>query len=103
MIIDSHGHIVMPDELYRHFVEIVSSRANPILRENYRGPSDELVQKAAQSLISLMDRNGTDLQFISPRPYMMAHSIKPAKVGLEWCRSVNNVIHRQVQMFPDRL
>lgn len=103
MIIDSHGHIVMPDELYRHFVEIVSSRANPILRDNYWGPSDELVKKAAQTVINLMDRNGTDVQFISPRPYMMAHSIKPAKVGMEWSRSVNNVIHRQVQMFPDRL
>ena len=103
MIIDIHGHIVMPDELYRFFVEVVSSRANPMLRENYLGPADEFVRKAAQSLIDLMDRNGTDLQLISPRPYMMAHSVKPAKVGLEWCRAVNNVIHRQVQMFPERL
>jgi 4-oxalmesaconate hydratase len=103
MIIDSHGHIVMPDELYRHFVELVSARANPILRENYQGPSDDLVHKATESLITIMDRNGTDLQFISPRPYMMAHSISPARVGYEWCRSVNNVIHRQVSMFPDRL
>ena len=103
MIIDSHAHIVMPDELYRHFVELVSARANPVLRENYAGPSEEILRKATEGLIRLMDKNGTDVQFISPRPYMMAHSTKPAKVGLEWNRSVNNVIHRQVRMFPDRL
>ena len=103
MIIDSHAHIVMPDELYRHFVELVSARANPVLRQNYAGPSDEILRKATEGLIRLMDKNGTDVQFISPRPYMMAHSTKPSKVGREWNRSVNNVIHRQVQMFPDRL
>ncbi|HEX3809860.1 MAG TPA: amidohydrolase family protein [Rhizomicrobium sp.] len=103
MIIDSHAHIVMPDELYRHFVEVVSARANPIPRQNYKGPSDELLRVPTEQLIKLMDRNGTDVQFISPRPYMMAHSIKPSKVSEIWNRSVNDVIHRQVQMFPDRL
>ncbi|HEX4534876.1 MAG TPA: amidohydrolase family protein [Rhizomicrobium sp.] len=103
MIIDSHAHIVMPDELYRHFVEVVSARANPIPRQNYKGPSDELLRVPTEHLIKLMDRNGTDVQFISPRPYMMAHSIKPSKVSEIWNRSVNDVIHRQVQMFPDRL
>src|SRR5271154_7472327 len=98
MIVDSHAHIVMPDELYRHFVELVSSRANPLLRENYAGPSDELLRKTTEGLIKIMDRVGTDIQFISPRPYMMAHSYKPPKVGATWNRSVNNVIHRQVKM-----
>ncbi|MEX1147342.1 MAG: amidohydrolase family protein [Sphingomonadales bacterium] len=103
MIIDSHAHIVMPDELYRHFTETVSARANPVLRQNYKGPDDDLLRKTTEGLIKVMDRNGTDVQFISPRPYMMAHSIKPAQVSAVWNRSVNDVIHRQVQMFPDRL
>jgi 4-oxalmesaconate hydratase len=103
MIIDSHAHIVMPDELYRHFVELVAARANPIVRENYKGPSDELLRKPTENLIAMMDKVGTDVQFISPRPYMMAHSMKPAKVSSVWNRSVNDVIHRQVGMFPDRL
>lgn len=103
MIIDAHGHIVMPDELYRHFAELVSARANPVLRQDYRGPSDELLRKTTQNLINIMDKVGTDLQFISPRPYMMAHSISPQRVSAEWNRSVNNVIARQVAMFPDRL
>jgi 4-oxalmesaconate hydratase len=103
MIVDSHAHIVMPDELYRHFAELVAARANPVLRENYQGPSDELLRKSTQNLIDLMNRNGTDVQFISPRPYMMAHSLSPARVSAEWNGSVNNVIARQVAMFPDRL
>lgn len=102
-IIDSHAHIVMPGELYRHFAETVSARANPVLRENYKGPDDAQVREATENLIKIMDKNGTDVQFISPRPYMMAHSIQPAKVSAVWNRSVNEVIHRQCKMYPDRL
>ena len=29
MIIDSHAHLVMTDELYRYMGELVASRANP--------------------------------------------------------------------------
>ncbi len=103
MIIDSHAHVVMPDELYRHLAELVAARANPVLRNNYAGPNDEVVRKTTEGLIKLMDQVGTDLQFLSPRPYMMLHSIKPAKVSQVWNRTVNDLIHRQVQMFPARL
>lgn len=102
-IIDSHAHIVMPGELYRHYTELVSARANPVLRNNYEGPDDAQLRAVTEQLIQIMDKNGTDVQFISPRPYMMAHSIKPAKVTREWNRSVNSVIARQCRMFPDRL
>src|SRR5690606_38358332 len=72
-------------------------------RLNYKGPDDEQLRQATEGLIRIMDKNGTDVQFISPRPYMMAHSIRPSKVSAEWNRLVNDVIHRQCQMFPDRL
>ena len=32
MIIDSHAHVVMPEDMYRYFAELVSARANPVWR-----------------------------------------------------------------------
>lgn len=101
MIIDSHGHVVMPDESYRVMAELVSSRANPSL--GAAGPSEEVVKASADKLIGIMDQVGTDIQFLSPRPYAQMHSVKPGKVTLLWTRYVNNLIHSQVKLHPDRL
>src|ERR1700754_1484903 len=100
MIIDSHAHIVMPDALYRLMAGLVGSRANPPRPED--SVSDEALRKAATGLIAKMDEVGTDIQFISPRPYMMLHSLKPAAVSQTWNPLVNDVIARQVKMFPER-
>ena len=49
-----------------------------------------------------MDKVGTDIQFLSPRPYMQMHSVKPAKVTAMWTTHMNDLIYRTVQMFPTR-
>jgi 4-oxalmesaconate hydratase len=100
MIVDSHAHIVMPDVLYRMMAGLVGSRANPARPED--AVSDEALNKAATGLIAKMDEVGTDVQFISPRPYMMLHSLRPAAVSQTWNGLVNDVIARQVKMFPKR-
>jgi 4-oxalmesaconate hydratase len=100
MIIDSHAHIVMPDELYRYMGELVASRANPA--GPFGGVAAEVIHTVARRLISIMDGVGTDLQFLSPRPYMMLHSLKPAKVTALWTRAVNDAIHAQCQLYPKR-
>ena len=42
------------------------------------------MRKAGQSIIDIMDTVGTDIQFLSPRPYMQMHSVKPARVTALW-------------------
>jgi 4-oxalmesaconate hydratase len=101
MIIDFHAHVVMPDVAYRFMAGLVASRANPI--ESPKIPSDEILLPVTKKHIENMDKVGTDVQFISPRPYAQLHSIKPAKVTASWTRYVNDLIHRQCQLFPDRL
>ena len=100
MIIDSHAHVVMPQEVYRYQVDLLASRMNPVVP--YVPVSDELLRKTTEGLVKQMDAVGTDIQFISPRPFAQMHSIKPASVPLGWARCVNDVIHRQCQMFPTR-
>lgn len=99
MIIDSHAHVVVPDESYKFMAELVASRANPVGMPKL---TDEAVRKAGQTILDIMDRVGTDIQFLSPRPFMQMHSIKPAKVTALWTKHMNDLIFRTVQMFPTR-
>jgi len=99
MIIDSHAHVVIPKESYKFMAELVSNRGNPTMPPNV---PDESVCVAGQQIIDIMDRVGTDIQFLSPRPYMQMHSIKPSIVTSLWTKHMNDVVYRTVQMFPDR-
>ncbi len=100
MIIDSHAHVVMPQHMLNYLVEVMAARANPTLGNP--APADDVLRTATEGLIKQMDAVGTDIQFLSPRPYMQMHSMKPAKITASWTRAVNDVIARQVKMFPER-
>ncbi|MFX1675092.1 amidohydrolase family protein [Paraburkholderia sp. A2WS-5] len=99
MIIDSHAHVVMPPQSFRYMAELVGGRANPSANPNI---PDESVRQQAEELVRSMDAVGTDVQFISPRPYLQMHSIKPSRVTQLWTRHCNDLIKRFVDMFPDR-
>lgn len=99
LIIDSHAHVVIPPQSFRYMAELVGSRGNPSMPPKL---SDEVVREAGQSIIDIMDRVGTDIQFLSPRPYLQMHSLKPARVTAAWTRHMNDLIYRKVQMFPKR-
>ena len=99
MIIDSHAHIVMPPESFRYMAELVGGRANPSTTPKIPETS---VRKVAEELVKGMDAVGTDVQFISPRPYLQMHSVKPGRVTELWSRHCNDLIARFVAMFPER-
>ena len=99
MIIDSHAHIVMPPESFRYMAELVGGRANPSTTPKV---PDASVRKMAEELVRSMDAVGTDVQFISPRPYLQMHSVKPGRVSELWSRHCNDLIARFVEMFPGR-
>jgi 4-oxalmesaconate hydratase len=100
MIVDSHAHLVAPEALYAWQGHLISNRANP----DGGAPkiSDEALEKAMQGHFQLLDSVGTDVQFISPRPYAMMHSLKPAKMVQKWNIFMNDLIARQVAMHPER-
>lgn len=99
MIIDSHAHVVMPAESFRYMAELVGGRSNP--NTPPRVP-EAAVRKAAEELVRIMDSVGTDMQFISPRPYLQMHSVTPGRVTELWTRHCNNLIADFVRFFPDR-
>lgn len=99
LIIDSHAHVVLPPESYKFMSELVASRANPASKPKL---TDEAVRVAGQGIIDIMDRVGTDIQFLSPRPYMQMHSVKPAAVTALWTAHMNDLVFETVKMFPKR-
>ena len=107
MIIDCHSHVSAPAKLWAYKAGLLASRGS-----HGRGGvniSDEEMMEALNTGMAggrlghlpYMDHLHHDMHLISPRPYQMMHSEKPAKI-VQWLHEeVNNVIHQQVQMLPD--
>ncbi len=109
MIVDVHGHVSAPDKLYAWKASLLSHRgahgvAGPKLsddqiREAYLEPNDSF---GNVSHLDHIDGAGVDVQLISPRPYQMMHSERPAKIVEAFTVEVNNVIARSAELFPGR-
>lgn len=107
MIIDCHGHVSAPAELWAYKANIISHRGS-----HGRGKvvvSDEELlaamnqkEMAPVGHLDMLERAGTDVQLISPRPFQMMHSQKPGRVVHWFCEEVNTIIHRQVQLMPNK-
>ncbi len=99
MIIDVHGHVTAPPHLYAYKAGLVSHRG----AHGRGGPpiTDEQIKASLKRHLDLLEEVGTDLQFISPRPFQMMHSEKPEAIVHYWNEAVNDVIAREVQMHPD--
>jgi predicted TIM-barrel fold metal-dependent hydrolase len=100
MIIDMHAHVVAPPELYAYKAGLLSSRGAH--GKGGHGCSPARIEEFAQQNIALMDSVGTDIQFLSPRPFQGMHAEKPAKLVQWWHEAVHDIIHQQTKTHPDR-
>ena len=106
MIIDCHGHVSAPAELWAYKASLLSHRgAHGRGRVNV---SDEDIRRAANKKemapmghLDMLHSHGTDRQLISPRPFQMMASAKPARAVHWFTEETNIIIHRQMQLFPD--
>ena len=98
-VIDIHGHVTAPAELYVYKSLLHSSRGTHG-KDGIRLP-DELVAKAAQKHVDTLKQVGTDIQLISPRPFHQMHSEKPEKIVQLWIRANNDIIAQNCRLFPD--
>lgn len=107
MIIDCHGHVSPPAELFAYKALIMSHRGEHGRR--IAEISDEEILRYANKKemapcghLDMLDRVNTDLQLISPRPFQMMHSVKPERLVHWFTEETNNIIARTVQLLPDR-
>jgi predicted TIM-barrel fold metal-dependent hydrolase len=109
MIIDCHGHVSPPTQLWAYKASIISHRG-----AHGRGGvhvSDDEIRDAVEnkrfeggdkSHMAFLDEVGTDMQCISPRPFQMMTSEKPSRLVQWFTEETNNIIARQIKLYPKR-
>lgn len=106
MIIDCHGHVSAPVELWAYKAGLLSHRGSHG-RGSVKVSDEELIAAAHKKEtwpdghIELLHSHGTDMQLISPRPYQMMSAAKPRKLVHWFTEEVNTLIHRQCQLVPE--
>jgi 4-oxalmesaconate hydratase len=99
MIIDAHAH-TNGGALGNYKAGLLSSRA--LAQGNFRQNEDQLRTAVEHHVKTIMDEVGTDIQFISPRPFQLMHSEKPTKIVHYYAQASNDVNAMTVKIAPDR-
>lgn len=99
-VIDIHGHVSSPAELYAYRSLLISGRGAHG-RSGVTLPPDS-VRRSAERHAALLEDVGTDVQFISPRPFQLMHSEEPSDIVEWWCRATNDAVASQVAVAPER-
>jgi OH-DDVA meta-cleavage compound hydrolase len=105
-VIDCHGHVSAPAELWAYKATLLAHRGSHG-RGGVKVTDEQLIASAHKvemapcGHIEMLERNGTNLQLISPRPFQMMHSQKPGRLVHWFTEEVNTIIHRQCGLFPD--
>lgn len=107
MIIDCHGHVSAPTELWAYKAHILSHRGEHGRRIGEITDAEILhyankKEMAPCGHLDMLDRVGTDFQLLSPRPFQMMHSAQPGKVVHWFTEETNNIIARTVKLLPQR-
>ena len=100
MIIDAHAHLVAPPTLYSYRSTLHASGGQHGFFKAAIG-DEELAKFAAQN-VALMDEVGTDMQLLSPRPYMLLHGTNRFDDIRAWTEVNNDLIARTVKLYPTR-
>jgi len=100
MIIDAHAHVLAPPEVYAFKATFLANRGGH--GRLVPSISDAKLQEQIDIAVRLMDSVGTDIQFISPRPYQLMHSEQPGWIVHHWVKIYNDIIARVVNLRPDR-
>jgi predicted TIM-barrel fold metal-dependent hydrolase len=105
-VLDVHGHVSVPFSANSFLVLMMGSNtpmASPIGQDKAgpAGVTQEDFRAAALGHATYMDDRNIDVQIIGPRPFLMLGWMEPHLLP-SWTRYVNDMIHQQCQMFPDR-
>lgn len=101
MIIDAHAHLMPMPELFSYRSMLQASNGNHGYHISHV-ISDAELARSAQRNVELMDEVGTDVQFLSPRPFMLMHSNSNVRDVVAFVRLNNECIKRTVNMYPER-
>jgi len=97
-VIDVHGHLSAPAELYSYKARLLSARG-------FAGPdrpkiSDDQLREANAKHLKDLAGVGTDYQLLSPRPYQLMSSEQPGEIVHWWVEENNELVARTCALFP---
>ena len=107
MIIDCHAHLSAPPEMDDYWTWLRETKGAEG-RGSLKISDDAILEEMDRahygvfSHLDAMERNGVDLQLVSPRPNQMMHSFKPGKVVQWFAEETNNLVYRQTQLWPGK-
>lgn len=100
-IIDAHAHLVAPHSLYAHRSNLSVSAGQ--YGDFYRAVVSQVdLEKSAAQNVAMMDGVGTDVQILSPRPFLMINGKARWNDILAWVWDQNDAIARTVKLHPER-
>lgn len=101
MIIDVHGHYTTaPRQLSAWRQRQIASAGTPFTEELVI-TDDEIRETIIEGQLKLQNERGTDLALFSPTAGGMAHHYGDEETSKQWTRTVNDLVHRVVQLFPE--
>jgi 4-oxalmesaconate hydratase len=100
MIIDVHAH-TNGGNLGNYKAGLLSSRA--LAQAGGGRQNEDAVRNAVNNHINtIMDVVGTDIQFLSPRPFQLMHSETPTKIVHYYAQASNDLNALTLKIAPDR-
>ena len=100
MIIDVHGHYTTAPPDLRAWRQEQKDANAPISRK-VNISDDEIVDTLEKNQLKLQRDRGTDLALFSPTAGGMEHHVGDASVSLQWTQTVNDLINRVCNLYPD--
>jgi 4-oxalmesaconate hydratase len=100
-IIDAHAHLVAPASLYAHRgnLEVAAGQYGDFYRAALK-PAD--LEASAASNVASMDAVGTDVQLLSPRPFLMINGKARWTDIQAWVWDQNDTIASTINLHPTR-
>jgi predicted TIM-barrel fold metal-dependent hydrolase len=105
-VLDVHAHPRSPvasDAFLARILGVNSPAATPLASGSSQQPgcTDEDFRQAAEPHVRYIDQLNIDVQLLGPGPTRTMGFIEPHLIPT-WCRHINEIIHKQVQLFPTR-
>jgi len=101
MIIDIHGHYTTaPTQLRDWRLRQIDSAGTPF-NEPLVISDDEIVETIEKGQLRLQRDRGTDVTLFSPTAGGMAHHFGDEQTSVQWTRTVNDLVKRVCDLFPD--
>jgi len=101
LIVDVHGHYTTAPTQLRQWRDRQIASAGTPFTEPLHISDDEIRETITKGQLKLQQDRGTDVALFSPTAGGMAHHYGDEQTSIQWTRTVNDLIKRVTDLFPE--